>query len=54
MFILPKETEIDLVLLQEFLDAHAKEVKNRFQKLKDAYESDHEIMHYDKKPAHCI
>ena len=52
MFILPKETEIDLVLLQEFLDAHKKEVKNRLQKLKDAYESDHEILHYDAKPAY--
>lgn len=52
MFILPKETEIDLVLLQEFLDAHAKEVRDRLQKLKDAYESDHEILHYDKKPAY--
>lgn len=52
MFILPKETEIDLVLLQEFLDEHAKEVKNRLKKLKDAFESDHEILHYDKKPAY--
>ena len=52
MFILPIETEIDLVLLQEFLDEHTKEVKNRLQKLKDAYESDHEIMHADKKPAY--
>ena len=52
MFILPKETEIDLVLLQEFLDAHAKEVKDRLQKLKDAYESDHDIMHEPAKPAY--
>ena len=52
MFILPKETEIDLALLQEFLDAHAREVKNRLQKLKEAYESDHEILHYDRKPAY--
>ena len=52
MFILPKEVEIDLVLLQEFLDAHAKEVKNRLQKLKDAYESDHDILTEPKKPAY--
>ena len=52
MFILPKETEIDLVLLQEFLDAHAKEVKNRYKKLKEAYESDHAILHDPAKPAY--
>lgn len=52
MYILPKETEIDLVLLQEFLDAHAKEVKNRYKKLKEAYESDHAILHEPAKPAY--
>ena len=52
MFILPKETEIDLVLLQEFLDAHAKEVKDRFQKLLDAYTSDHAILREPVKPAY--
>ena len=52
MFILPKEVEIDLVLLQEFLDAHAKEVKNRYKKLKEAYESDHAILHDPAKPAY--
>lgn len=52
MYILPKEVEIDLVLLQEFLDAHAKEVKDRFKKLKEAYESDHAILHEPAKPAY--
>lgn len=50
LYILPKEVEITLPLLQEFLDAHKSEVKNRFEKLKAAYESDHEILHQDKKP----
>ena len=50
LYILPKETEITLPLLQEFLDEHKKEVTNRFEKLKAAYESDHDILHQDKKP----
>lgn len=50
VYILPKETEMTLPLLQEFLDEHGKEVRNRFKKLKDAYESDHEILHQPKKP----
>ena len=52
MFVLPQEMEIDLVLLQEFLDEHAKEVKDRFNKLKEAYESDHAILHEPAKPAY--
>ena len=52
MFVLPKETEITLELLQEFLDKHKKEVNNRYSKLKAAYESDHDILHADKKAAH--
>ena len=52
MFILQKETKIDLVLLQEFLDKHTSEVNNRLKKLKEAFESDHEILHEPKKPAY--
>ena len=52
MFILPKDTEITLDLLQEFLDKHAREVKDRYSKLKAAYESDHDIVHAAKKPSH--
>lgn len=52
MFRLPRETEIDLVLLQEFLDKHKREVSSRFEKLKKAYESDHDILHSAAKPAY--
>lgn len=52
MFILPKDTEITLELLQEFLDEHKQEVNSRFQKLKDAYESKHDILSAPKKPAY--
>lgn len=52
IFRLPKDTEMTLPLLQEFLDKHAHEVKNRFEKLKNAYESNHEILHMPAKPAY--
>ena len=52
MYILPKDTEITIPLLQEFLDNHRSEVNSRFKKLKDAFESDHDILHADKKPAY--
>lgn len=52
LFQLPKETEITLPLLQEFLDKHRREVNNRYQKLHDAYVSDHEILHQPAKPAY--
>ena len=52
MFILPKDTEITIALLQEFLDKHKKEVDSRYKKLKAAYESDHDILHAAKKAAH--
>ena len=52
MFRVPKDTEMNLSLLQEFLDAHREEVNNRYEKLKDAYESDHEILHAPAKPAY--
>lgn len=52
MFVLPKDHEITLQDLQEFLDKHKREVNDRFSKLKAAYESDHEIMHYPAKPAY--
>lgn len=52
MFRLPAETVIDSVLMMEFLDKHKAEVTNRFQKLYDAYTSDHEILHEAAKPAY--
>ena len=41
-----------LPLLQEFLDKHTREVKNRYEKLYAAYTSDHEILHAAPKPAY--
>jgi SPP1 family phage portal protein len=52
VFILPKDTEITLELLQEFLDKHKREANNRYSKLKAAYESNHEILSAPKKAAH--
>jgi len=52
MFRLPKETAMDLLLLQEFLDKHRQEVNKRFKKLQAAYESDHDILHQAAKPAY--
>lgn len=50
MFRLPKDTEITISLLSEFLDKHRREVTGRYQKLHDAYCSDHEILHLPAKP----
>ena len=50
MFRLPKETEMTLALLSEFLDKHKSECSKRYNKLKAAYESDHDILHEEKKP----
>ena len=50
MFRLAKGTEMTIPLLQEFLNEHAKEVKNRYKKLLDAYMSDHDILHQPAKP----
>ena len=50
LFRLPKDTEITLPLLQEFLSKHGREVSGRYKTLKEAYESDHEILHRAAKP----
>ena len=52
MFRIPKDTELTLELLQEFLTEHQNEIDTRYKNLKAAYESDHEILHYPKKPKH--
>lgn len=52
MFRLPKDTEMTSVLMMEFLDKHRHEVKNRYEKLYNAYTSDHDILHEDAKPAY--
>lgn len=49
-FRLPKDTEMTLTLLQEFLDKHRQEVNDRYKELQDAYEGDHEIKHKAAKP----
>lgn len=41
-----------LPLLQEFLDKHTREVKDRYEKLYAAYTSDHDILHAAPKPAY--
>ncbi len=52
MFRIPKDKEMDLVLLQEFLDKHKSLDENRFGKLYSAYVSDHDILHEPQKPAY--
>lgn len=50
MFRLSKDTNMTLELLQEFLDEHRRECDDRYNKLKAAYESDHDIVHEAAKP----
>ena len=50
MFRIPKDTEMTIPLLQEFLNEHSQEVNSRYKKLYDAYTSDHEILHASAKP----
>ena len=52
MFRISKDEELTLELLQEFLTEHKNEVADKYSKLKAAYESDHEILHYPKKAKH--
>lgn len=50
MFRMPREQEIDTILLQKFLSEHSALISQRYKKLKDAYESDHDILHEAAKP----
>lgn len=52
MYTLPRDTELTLPLLSEFLEKHRRDVNGRYGKLKAAYESDHEILHQPAKPAY--
>lgn len=52
MFRLPTGTELTIEILDKFLSEHNQEITNRYQKLYDAYTSDHEILHLPKKPAY--
>ena len=51
MFRIPKDAELTLPLLQEFLDKHRREVNGRYKRLHDAYTSDHDILHQAAKPS---
>ena len=50
IYRLPKDTEMTLDLLSEFLLKHSQDCNNRMQSLYDAYTSNHEILHAPKKP----
>lgn len=50
MFRLPKDTELTIEILDDFISKHRQEVTRRYAKLKAAYESDHDILHLPKKP----
>lgn len=50
VFRMSKDEELTLDLLQQFLDQHRHECKIRYEKLKKAYESDHDILHQPAKP----
>lgn len=50
MYRIPREKEIDLALLQEFLAEHKGEVENRYRRLSDYYVGKHDILKRKKKP----
>ena len=50
IFRLPYDKEMTLELLEKFLGLHKQQVTKRYKALHDAYKSDHEILHYSKKP----
>ena len=50
MFRMASDEELTLPLLQKFLDEHRRECNSRYDKLKKAYESDHDILHQPSKP----
>lgn len=52
MFRIPKDTEITLDVLEEFIDKHKTQVKDRYIKLYEAYMSKHDILRNPAKPKH--
>ena len=52
MYRIPRETEMSLPLLQEFLSKHRQDVDQRERLLHEAYTSDHEILHASEKPSY--
>lgn len=52
MIRISRDEELTLVLLAQFLDEHRRECNDRYQKLLDAYMSDHEILHQKEKASY--
>lgn len=52
VFRIPKDTEITTDILAKFIGLHRQQVSERFEKLRNAYIGDHEILHMQKKPAY--
>lgn len=52
IFRYPKDKELTLAELDKFIGKHRQQVVNRYQKLYNAYISDHDILHQAKKAAH--
>ena len=52
MFHLPMDTELTIAILDDFIGKHKQEVTARYEKLYNAYVSDHDILYEPKKPAH--
>lgn len=50
LYRMPKDIELDLLILDNFLAEHKREVTDRYEKLHSAYISDHEILHMPPKP----
>lgn len=50
MFRLPADQEMTIEVLDYFLAQHKKEVTARYEKLYNAYKSDHDILHQQAKP----
>ena len=50
MFRLPRNTEMTIEILDDFLGKHRQEVTKRYKPLYDAYTSDHEILRQPAKP----
>lgn len=52
MYRLPRDTEMTLELLSEFLTKHSQDVRRRDEELHKAYVSDHDILHVAPKPSY--
>ena len=52
MFHLSSNVELTSTILLEFIDKHRNEVSERYEGLKKAYTSDHDIMHEPKKASY--